>query len=426
MRKLRALVALLVLLAVPAVARAEMSIAVLGFEAIEVPEDLANQMTLALRARAAHAKLRVVAGKPLVEMKLVFGCLDEAPACMSQIGASLGAEKLLYGAIRKSRTGYSVTLKFLDVSKARVENEQTFQLVKGDTRDVSLRVHADRWFVAVTGLKATGTLKITPSVSGAKVFVDDVVVGISSGLEPVVAGDLRPGKHEIVVVATKYKRFAAAVRVGPGETLEINAQLDRDEDLVGPVGPTGPTGIVAPTGTTSETPGRNARIAAWTTGGASLAAFVAAIAGSFTVRSLNNRKQAEMVRGCSAPAPDMACLRYLKDTCGDSTIGPECRFNVPGNDACAAAAFPDPDGSNQPRNARVASLCKQGKAWATAQWVLYPIGAAFAAASGYFFWTGYTGKKPVEKERATAARLRLRLEPVVGPTITAFTASLEF
>ncbi|MBI5480906.1 MAG: PEGA domain-containing protein, partial [Deltaproteobacteria bacterium] len=252
MRKLRALVALLAMLAVPAVARAQVSIAVLGFESIEVPEDVANQVTLALRVRATHAKLRVVPGKPLVEMKLVFGCLDEAPACMSQIGSSLGAEKLLYGAVRKSRTGYSVTLKFLDVGKARLENEQTFQLVKGDAREAPLRGHAEKWFVAVTGLKATGTLRITPSVAGAKVSVDDVVIGTSTGLEPVVAGDLRPGKHEVVVVAKKHKRFTASVRVAPGETLEVNAQLEKEEEVVGPTGPTGvvaPTGIVAPTGT---------------------------------------------------------------------------------------------------------------------------------------------------------------------------------
>jgi hypothetical protein len=425
MRKLRALVALLVMLAVPAVARAQMSVAVLGFEPIEVPEDVANLVTNALRARATQAKLRVLPGKPLVEMKLVFGCLDEAPACMAQVGQSLSAEKLLYGAVRKSRTGYSVTLKFLDVAKARVENEQTFQLVKGDAREAPLRGHVDKWFVAVTGLKATGTLKITPSVAGAKVSVDDVIVGTSTGLEPVVAGDLRPGKHEVVVVAPKHKRFSAAVRVAAGETLDINAQLEKEEEVVGPVGPTGPTGptgIVAPTGTT-ETAGRGARLAAWTTGSAAVLTLVVGLVASVQVKGLSDKKRTQMDKDCRENPNGPACLRYLQTTCGDSQATPECRYNVPENDACSAAAALDTV-TGLKRNSKVANLCKQGRSWATTQWVLYPLGAALAGTSVYFFWTGYVGKRPVEKEKATA--LRFRVEPIFGPSLTALSASLEF
>jgi hypothetical protein len=114
----------------------------------------------------------------------------------------------------------------------------------------------------------------------------------------------------------------------------------------------------------------------------------------------------------------------LKTTCGDRTDGAECRYNVPKNDACSAAAAGDAFSGAPVRNPTVASLCKQGRSWATAQWVLYPIGAALAGTSAYFFWTGYVGKKPVEKEKATA--LRFRLEPVFGPSLTALSAALEF
>jgi hypothetical protein len=430
MRKLHALVALLAMLAVPAAASAQVSVAVLGFEPIEVPEDVANLVTQSLRTRAAAAKLRVVQGKPLVEMKLVFGCLDEAPACMAQIGSSLSAEKLLYGAVRKSRTGYSVTLKYLDVSKARLENEQTFQLVKGDAREASLRAHVEKWFAAVTGLKATGTLRITPSVAGAKVTVDDVVVGTSTGLAPVIAGDLRPGKHEIVVVAPKHKRFSASVRLAAGEALEVNAQLEKEEEPIGPgpTGPTGPTGtiaptgIVAPTGTTTETPGRGARIAAWSTGGAAVAAYVVGIVAAVKVKSVGNDKLKQMQAACAIDPNGAGCLRVIPE-CNGANDTPGCYYNVPGNDACAAAASLDRNG--QIRNSRVSDLCKQGKSWATATWVVFPIAGALTALSGYFFWSGYLGKKPADKEKHVA-RLRLRFEPVVGPGVSAVLATLDF
>lgn len=431
MRKLHGLVALLAMLAVPAAARAQSSLAVLGFEPIDVPEEVANLVTTGLRVRAATVRLRVVPGKPLVEMKLVFGCLDEAPACMAQIGQSLGAEKLLYGTVRKSRTGYSVTLKYLDVGRARLENEQTFQLVKGDAREAPLRPHVEKWFAAVTGLKATGVLRITPSVAGAKVVVDDTVIGTSSGLAPVIASDLRPGKHEIVVTAPKHKRFSASVRVAAGETLELNAQLEKEEEPIGPVGPTGPTGIVAPTGPTgiiaptgtTESPGRASRIAAWTTGGAAIAAYIVGAVAAVKVGSVADSKKSQMIADCAADPKGPACLRVIPgcDQPGADPIA--CRYNVAGNDACRAASTLVSD-TGQPRNARVADLCKEGKSWATATWVVFPIAGALTAVSGYFFWTGYLGKKPVNKEKQTA--LRLRLEPVLGPGLSAVAATLEF
>jgi hypothetical protein len=430
MRKLHALVALLALLAVPAVARAQTSVSVLGFEPIEVPEDVTNLVTTGLRVRAATAKLRVVPGKPLVEMKLVFGCLDEAPTCMAQIGSSLQAEKLLYGAVRKSRTGYSVTLKYLDVAKARIENEQTFQLVKSDAREASLRPLIEKWFAAVTGVKSTGMLRITPSVAGARVTVDDVVIGTSSGLAPVVASDLRPGKHEIVVTAPKHKRFSASVRLAAGETLEVNAQLEREEEPLGPTGPTGivaptgPTGIVAPTGPTTERPGGGARIAAWTTGGSAVAAYIVGIVAAVRVKSLGNDKLKQMQSACSADPNGPACLRVMPECAPGDTSG-NCYYNVQGNDACAAANSPRKDGAGQ-RNPKVADLCSEGKSWATATWVVFPIAGALTALSGYFFWSGYFGKKPVDKEKHVAARLRLRFEPVVGPGISAVMATFNF
>ena len=76
--------------------------AVLGLESIDVPEPLAQQLTDALRQRAAAtAGVRLVQGKDLIEIKMVFGCDGELPACMAQAGKALGADKLLYGTVKK-------------------------------------------------------------------------------------------------------------------------------------------------------------------------------------------------------------------------------------------------------------------------------------------------------------------------------------
>jgi hypothetical protein len=428
MRKLHALVALLVVLGGSAVARAQTSVAVLGFEPIEVPEDVAVQVTQALRARAIQARLRVLPGKPLVEMKLVFGCLDEAPGCMSQIGTSLGARKLLYGAVRKSRVGYAVTIKLLDAARGRIENQQTYQLSRADARDPALiRGHVDEWFVAVTGIQSTGKLRVTASVAGAKVFIDDRPIGTVAGPERVVIVSVPPGRHDVAVEARNYQRFTAVVRVSPGETLEVSAYLEREAGH-GLPGPTGPSGVVAPTGPTpgggGESPGRLSRIAFWSTAAAAVATFAVAGYAAWKVGDLGDSKLAQMQADCVADPYGPSCLRYIP-SCGDSTAGEACRYNVPGNDACAAAGSRDPL-TGLPRNSRVADACSDGKSWATATWVLFPIAGAFTAAAGYFFWTGYISKGTAEKDKSTSARLRLRLEPVVGPGLTAISASLRF
>ena len=58
-------------------------------------------------------------------MKMVFGCDGELPACMAQAGKTLGADKLLYGTLKKApvqrRRSTVVALKVLDVKTAVVE-----------------------------------------------------------------------------------------------------------------------------------------------------------------------------------------------------------------------------------------------------------------------------------------------------------------
>src|SRR5947209_6217945 len=103
------------LLAISAGAHAQV-VSVLGIEAQEVPEQLARELTDALRQRAATVRTFTPAPtKDLTEIKLVFGCVDEAPACMAHAGKTLGADKVLFGSIRKTSAGFKVMLRWLDV-----------------------------------------------------------------------------------------------------------------------------------------------------------------------------------------------------------------------------------------------------------------------------------------------------------------------
>src|SRR5690349_1588740 len=71
---------------------ADNTVAVLGVEATDgAPESVAGALTEALRQRATAEKgLRLVPGKDLVEIKLIFSCPDEAPSCMAEAARASG------------------------------------------------------------------------------------------------------------------------------------------------------------------------------------------------------------------------------------------------------------------------------------------------------------------------------------------------
>src|SRR5262245_44518653 len=106
-----------------AAAAADTSVALLAIEPPEAQDAPARRLPEALRDWVtASPGFRVLPGKELVEIKLVFGCTDEAPACMARAGKALGASKLLYGTLRRpSATHLRATMVWFDVATQRVE-----------------------------------------------------------------------------------------------------------------------------------------------------------------------------------------------------------------------------------------------------------------------------------------------------------------
>ena len=168
--------------------------AVLGLEPLEgVPEALAADITDALRQRVAATKdYQLLQGKDLVEVKLVFACSDEAPACLSQAGKSLGASKLIFGNVKKTGSDFMVTLKLLDVSRAVVESFTTDTVPGGRANATALRQLAPIWLAKLSG-KGNGTITVRANFLGAAVSLDGTRVGVT-GTAPVVVSDVSPGK----------------------------------------------------------------------------------------------------------------------------------------------------------------------------------------------------------------------------------------
>lgn len=109
-------------------ARAEPSttaFGVLNLESAGVPPELGSALSDSLRRQLGQLSGAAVSAQDMVEVKLVFGCVDAKPGCLARAGRQLGVARLIYGKLR-SQPGDSsaviVLLHQLHVADANVEN----------------------------------------------------------------------------------------------------------------------------------------------------------------------------------------------------------------------------------------------------------------------------------------------------------------
>src|SRR3954466_7846676 len=207
--RLTALVATLVVVllggaATPARAADDSGTVVLGIEAVDTQDNnLASDVTDAIKQRVATGKGGpLIPGKDLVEIKLVFSCSDEAPACLAQAGKSLGAAKLIYGNVKRSGGDVVLTLRQVDTARGTVDGTSVENLSKKKLDPSALRALSGQWMARLNGAKPAGggggTLMVRSNVSGATVMLDGAEVGTLTR-KTLSIEDVSPGKHEITV-----------------------------------------------------------------------------------------------------------------------------------------------------------------------------------------------------------------------------------
>ncbi|HWE31261.1 MAG TPA: PEGA domain-containing protein, partial [Polyangia bacterium] len=207
----------------------DVGVAVLGLETVDVPEALAQQVTDALRQRAAATPgVRSVQGKDLIEIKMIFNCDSESPACMAQSGKSLGADKLLYGAIKKGpKATFSLALKLLDVKSGTVEKFVNDTATKRELAAGQVNVVAGKWFAQLIEVDTKPTLTVTSDPTGALVTVD----GTGYGKTPLTLRELSAGTHQIVLSLTGRLSATRTVELRPGANQDLNATLDPEAPI---------------------------------------------------------------------------------------------------------------------------------------------------------------------------------------------------
>jgi len=383
--------------------------AVLGLEAIDVPATLVDDVSNELRQRvSASADMKLVSGKDLVELKLVFACADEGHACMAQAGKSLDADKLIYGSVKKAGADFAVWLKLFDVRKEKLESWLTETLPASQADAAGVRAAAGRWFSKLTGhpLNA-GTLLIAANPFGATLTLDGVPVGVSTE-QPLTISEVKPGKHEVVATKAGLSPARQQFMVAVGQTVSVNLTLHAEGAMAGDgTGEAGSGRAAAtarkksastnlPPGSESDGDGRGGyRTGFWVTMGAGLISAGAAVKFGLDVLKINKDLD-----------------QYRRYPCPQNPL-----------ESCDINKMPAPL-SDQDRSTRDKKI-SEGERDRNLQWVFIGVGSALGITSAYLLYKGYLDSDdsaPSHRE----AKSGLRIFPTAGVTSGGILAEFDF
>jgi hypothetical protein len=380
----------------------DQTLSVLGLEAAAgAPDSVASAVSEALRQRVTSSgSYRLVQGRDLVEVKLVFSCPDEAPPCMTQAAKSIGAAKVIFGNVQPVGTdAYLVTLKLLDAERGVVEGWISEQITKAQTTPVALRAPVQKWFGTLTGQMRPGTLKVTGGVVGAGVSLDGAQAGLL-GADGLTMTGVAPGLHQIVVTKAGYQKFERTITLASGGNERVAVRLRALEGASGLAAPNASSLTTAPTESEPEPEAGNSgtRVAAWAVLGVGLALIGLGAYSSYVVGDVNSKLDPYRRYPCtSEPGRPEACSADGKNRLPDLTQ----------------------DDLNYVQEEQ-----GTGNTYTALQWVGYGVGAAALVTSAFFFVKGYAAKP--SGTTASGESNGLLVMPSFGPGSAGAMAYLRF
>jgi hypothetical protein len=379
----------------------DQTITVLGLEpAAGAPESVATAVTEALRQRVtATGGYRLVQGRDLVEVKLVFSCPDEAPPCMTQAAQSIGATKVVFGNVQPvGMDAFLITLKLLDGERGVVETWISEQITKAQTTPVALRGPVQKWFATLTGQAVPGSIKVTGGVVGAAVWIDGMQAGLLGGDGLTITG-VAAGPHQVAVSKSGYEKFERNVTLASGAAERVAVQLKsiQSGEAVEAVRPEASSLTTAPTAPEDAASGTNgAAVAGFALLGVGIVAVGGGIYSSWRVSDVNSK------------------------------LDPLRRYNcASGGPATCSADGKEDKGALTPDQVKFVNDQKDaGDSYALWQWVGYGVGAAAFVGAAVCLYHGFASNP--SSTAAIRRRSNLIVMPSFGPNNAGAAAYMRF
>lgn len=388
-------------------ASAQSTVIVLGIRSLEGDDELARNLTGALRHAASQVQGWTVSEREvtLAQMALAHGCEEPDPTCLRQMASSLRTQRIIYGDVRRTSASgsydWSVNLHVFNAETDRIEHSVAAIIpsVRSDIDD--LRDPVRRFMATLSGAPQVGSLRVTVNVPGAEVFIDDELVGRADDRGELVVSEVRSGSRRIRVAAAGHQGFRSTVSVEPYQESSFEAELQTSTSA-GPATGGGVRGEVV------------AGIALLATGVGLAAAWIGSWAHvQFGLQNDEGyvqfrRDAGEFLRATQGASVDLAQVDV-------------CALQVENGSLYQPPTPEHPLGRQfATTGVRAGQVCREASTFEVLQFV-FGIGAAAAAGAGlYFLITGLTGDTTPPEQQS------FRLMPSVGPDHAYLGAHLSF
>lgn len=133
--------------------------AVLGLDGSDAA--VADALTVALRKAFAARGLSSREELTLAEVRLMMGCNDDSPKCLTQAGESMGVERVIHGELRSAGADYRLELHVVSVVEGIEEAQTSHPLQKAQLAPDRIEQTADE---IVNGLFPRETDPVEPDV----------------------------------------------------------------------------------------------------------------------------------------------------------------------------------------------------------------------------------------------------------------------
>lgn len=195
-------------------------VAVLDFVPVEVDAALAQAFTQLVAAELTRQGLDVISAKDVValvsleERKQMLGAYDTRAG--AQIATLLNARFIVAGSVNKLGDKLLASAQLLDNQLGTAVNRATFEAASAEelTRGASQLARAL--------LQDSGRLQLYDQVPGARLFLDDTLVGIMPlGIVPVRS----EGKHRLHVESAEHAPWDDEITITRGRTTRLRVEL---------------------------------------------------------------------------------------------------------------------------------------------------------------------------------------------------------